>query len=159
MSLITDRLTYLLKRHTAEDISEVTGIALTSISPSIGEIEPLEMNIRRNVYNYYNRTVYADLRAEGATATEARRYRNKAVSKVEARLGYRTELINDLAMSRLEAYSKHLQSVGRYVSEEDTLATLKESIARNMGRSKLPPSHYDYESYPTLSYGVLDDDF
>lgn len=159
MSLISDRVGYLMREYTAQQIAEITGISLASISPSIGELEPVEPNIRKNIYNFYGRTVYADLRAVGASAVEARRYRSASVTKVLNRLGMRTELIDDLAEGRLEKYRAYLQSQGLYISDEDTLATLKESIARNMGRSKLPPSHYDYDSYPTLTHGVLDDNF
>jgi hypothetical protein len=158
MSLVSDRVGYLLTRYTAQDIAEITGISLSSISPSVGVLEPLDGNVRKNIYNLYGRTVYADLRAVGASASEARGYRSKSVASVIARLGQRTELIDDLANGRLAQYTKYLQRQGRYVSEEDTLASLKESIATAMGRSKLAPSHYDYESYPTLDYGVLDDE-
>jgi hypothetical protein len=59
----------------------------------------------------------------------------------------------------LEQYRTYLIKEGKFTSDEDTLATLRESIAKAMGKSKLPPSHYDYDSYPTLSYGDLDDNF
>lgn len=148
-----------MREYTPTLIAEVTGVSLASISPSIGELEPLEPNIRKNIYNFYGRTVYADLRAVGASAVEARRYRSASVTTVLNRLGQRTELIDDLANLRLPQYREYLIKQGKYISDEDTLATLKESIARNMGRSKLPPSHYDYDSYPTLSHGILDDNF
>jgi len=75
MSLVSDRVGYLLTRYTAQDIAEITGISLSSISPSVGVLEPLDGNVRKNIYNLYGRTVYADLRAVGASASEARGYR------------------------------------------------------------------------------------
>jgi len=146
-------------RYTAAEIAEVTGVSLASISPSLGQLEPLAGNIRRNVYNFFNRTVYSDLRAVGASTVEARRYRNMSVPVIMARLGTRTELITDLANLRFSQYKAYLIKTGRFESDQATLDTLKQSIARNMGRSKLPPSHYNYESYPTLDHGVLDDNF
>lgn len=159
MSLITDRLGFLIQRYSAAEIAEITGISLSSISPSIGQVDPLEGNIRRNVYNLYQRTIYKALRDAGATAIEARRYRNLSVQRVMERLGYRSELVTDLAQVRFETYKQYLIQTERYTNDEDTLATLKEAIAKAMGKSKLPPSKYDYESYPTLSYGSLDDGF
>ena len=146
-------------RYTADEIAELTSLSKASISPSIGILEPIEPPIRKNIYNLYHRTVYSDLRKVGASAVEARRYRSLSVAHVLARLDQRSELINDLALSRLEQYSKYLRIRGEYVSEADTLARLRESIAKAMGRSKIPSSKFDYDSYPTLSYGELQDDF
>jgi len=159
MSLIEDRLGYLRREYLATEIAEITGLSLSMINPTIDVIEPIDPNVRRNIYNFFNRTVYRDLREEGASAAEARRYRNKSVESILARESQRTELLNDLAGLRFDQYKSYLISQGRYISDDDTLATLRQSIAKSMGKSKLPPSHYDYESYPTLSHGVLDDDF
>lgn len=159
MSLVSQRIQYLLDRYDAQEISTVTGLPLTSISPVLQELEPVEPAIRKNIYNFYNRTIYGELRKAGASAAEARRYRNKSVDKVIARIEQRSTLLEDLAQLRLSQYRVYLQNIGAYVSDEATLDTLRQAIARQMGRSKLPPSHYDYESYPTLDYGVLDDDY
>lgn len=159
MGLIQDRLGYLLRENSAEDIAQITGISLASISPAIDQGFTVDPNVRRNVYNFYFRQSYADLRAVGASSVESRRYRGKNISLVEARIGQRSELINDLVNGRFDQYKAYLTKQGRFVSDADTLATLRESIVLNMGKSKLPPSDYDYDSYPTLDYGVLDDDF
>lgn len=159
MSLISERIGYLFRRYRAEEIAEITGIALGRISPSLGELEPVDKNVRRNIYNLFNRTVYADLRAAGATTVEARRYRNMSVAKILSRLGNREELLSQLVSTVFQQRKESQIRRGVYISDEDTLAKLRESIARNMGKSKLPPSHYDYDSYATLEHGILDDDF
>lgn len=158
MSLVSDRVGYLFRRYTAQDIATITGLPLSLISPSMGEVEPLEAPARRNLYNLYHRTVYQDLRAVGASAVEARRYRSKPVEMVLARLGHREEVLNMLAQSRFYQYKRYLQSTGKYLSDDDTLATLRESIARNMGRSKKSLNATEYDSYPTLSHGFMDED-
>lgn len=159
MSLISERIGYLFRRYTGVEIAEITGIEASRLSTPLGDIEPVEKNLRRNIYNLYHRTVYGDLRAVGASAVEARRYRSTAITKVLTRLGDRTELIDDLAKMRFETYKAYQMKNGSYTNDEDTLATLKQSIARAMGKSKLPPSKYDYDSYPTLEHGVIEDDF
>lgn len=158
MGLIQERLGYLLRFVEPEEIRANTGIPMAYLNPIMDDTTKIEPVVRRNTYNYFNRFIYAQLRAVGATAVEARRYRNKSVAVIEARLGMRSNLIDDLAKARFETYKQFLLKNGRYVSEEATFQSLKESIAKAMGKSPKPPSHFDYDSYPTATHHLDDPD-
>jgi len=119
-------------------ISELSMIPSAMLSAVYEGDLRLPSEYTKPLRNLYQRTTYRDLRNQGLSPTQARRfqwYGAQSVVEVETQA---TSMVQALANRRIDNYIESLKRKGKYTNALDAMSTLREGIRSAIERSKLP---------------------
>ena len=153
-----ERLGWLNERMSQRAISRLTQIPQSTISRAIREQQILPARYVQTLRNAYARTVYSELRAQGLSTSIARAYRWRSPSILNQFMQESTTMVEQLAQYRLQTYNQYLQREGRYISDEDTLNTLRRSIRESIAKSPIDMGKHEGQDSPSLVHIVTIDD-
>lgn len=147
MSWATERLGYLNLQQSYSQISANTGIPNATISYVINGQRNLPNKYHKSLRNYYQRSVYSDLKDAGFSSTQARRFSWYSPNKVLNVIEEITNVISQLANSRFEQYKDHLISTGQYIDDQSTMEILTSAIRHSLQNSDLPEERFKAMEY------------
>lgn len=158
MSWAGDRLGYLSQRYSYSEIREITGVPESTISYVIRGERKLPGQYFLNVRSMYSRTVYAELRASGATPDVAARFRGRSVARTVAYIQESQSVATQLAMTRFSQYNETLKRMGQYISDQDTMERLKKAITLSMGKSPKGSGEDYHKNTPSLRHLIEEEE-
>jgi len=132
------RIGYLLRSMEFSQISAQTMIPTATLSAVYKGEYRLPSMYTKPLRNLYQRSTYHDLRSQGLSPTQARRfqwYGAKTVVQVETQA---VSTVQTLVDRRIDNYIASLKRKGMYTTASDAQRTLFSAIQNAISRSKLP---------------------
>ena len=148
MTAIQQRLNFVREYLSLSQISVMTTIPTSTLSAYSRGTQSPSLPRQRQIRNLYQRTAYAELRATGLSATQARRFSWYRPDRIREVLQQTGSLVDMLSRSRFDQYKESLQRRGLYVSDDQTMQTLRDAIEQAIRNSELPQ-----ERLVTIQYG------
>jgi len=133
-----NRLTYLLDHMDIAQISAITEIPSATVSYVLSQGGRIDQQYERPLRNLYQRTVYADLRKQGLSPTQARRFSWYSPNTVRSVESQTNTMVDTLVNKRLDPYIESLKNRGIYTTRESALDDLRKGIQDAIARSTLP---------------------
>lgn len=124
-------------------ISALTNIPTAALESAYAGETRLTGEYARGLRNLYQRTTYADLRAAGYSATQARRYQWYGAPAVVSEIEHARDIVTRYADARLANYIDYQRRNGTYVSDQQAYQQLVDSIRASIQKSTLPPERLD----------------
>ena len=119
MSVILERIGYLLENMSQSHLSNITGIPKSTLSYVVNEVRELPTKYENVLYNTYRKQAYNRLRDAGASIVEANRFKSGSVARVHS-----VEKLYDqmVTWSKESAVDDFLLRKGYSVTQEELTA-------------------------------------
>jgi len=138
MSTQSNKLEYIHKFFSFAQMSEQSGIPSSTLSAVARGERKLPEMYRSDLRNMYQRTAYHDMREQGLSPDQARRfswYSSTRVKEVVQEIG---SVVSRIADSRIESFIESQKRRGTYSGDNEARAELEDAIQDAISRSDLP---------------------
>jgi len=135
---ILARLSYVLQSLTQSEVSREIGIPRSTLQYDIARGIPIASEYEGSLRNLYQRTVYSNLREEGFSSAQARRFSWYSPETVTINTGLMREKVLEFSVGQLAQAELKSGRIWTDRERADYLATIAERVRSGLRKSKAP---------------------